>query len=411
MWLFYYVYISVANQPYRPAEEMLRNSPRIELLANGANVNGAYLSGSLFKNLYILIGLDRENEYTIGIGIIVFILLMITSIFSLFSKNRNLKSYTLAYSIVLVYLFFIVINDFSIHKIFFENIPGFNSIRCPSRYVIFIGYVSIYLIFYTFDKVYKKFKTKIVFITLAIISLILIIDQYRTPFKGWDKSQFINTDLMSKKDEIIKNCDYFYYDKPGGWWYDQIEAMTFAIQVGVPTINGYSGAFPPNYPTEPFNSDKPPLKIFDWISKVDKNLRGCFIAGSTPLKELNKDLMTIDLVGFTQVESDGKNSWQWAVSPNPYIFIINYSRDKLKLRFEINPAKCNIKQDLRISEDGETDLFQGVLKSTTNEFDYTIDFTNSVVKRIELITKSNPCRFDGDPRDLFFEIKNLVVTK
>ena len=97
-----------------------------------------------------------------------------------------------------------------------------------------------------------------------------------------------------------------------------------------------------SYPIEPFNSEKPPLKIFDWISRVDKNLRGCFIAGSTPLKKLNIDLMDVDLVGFTQVETDGKNSWQWAVSPNPFIFIINYSRDQIQLQFEINPAKSNI---------------------------------------------------------------------
>ena len=48
-WLFYYVYISVLNQPYRPTDEMIRNSPRIQLLPNGGNVNGAELNGRMIN--------------------------------------------------------------------------------------------------------------------------------------------------------------------------------------------------------------------------------------------------------------------------------------------------------------------------------------------------------------------------
>ena len=130
--------------------------------------------------------IDKENEYTIGIGIIAFILLIFVSIFHLLNKNRSLKKYTLAYSIGLVYLFFIVIGDFSIHKIFFENIPGFNSIRCPSRYVIFVGYFSIFLIFYTFDKIIKNNKDKKAFSVFIVLSLTMQVEIQPFTLCGYD---------------------------------------------------------------------------------------------------------------------------------------------------------------------------------------------------------------------------------
>ena len=407
LWLFYYVYISVADQPSRPSEEMLRNSPRLNFLPNGAGVNGGYLSGSFLKNLYIQFGLDKENEYTIGIGISVFLIALIIILIYIIRRQFSTDINSFLAAIVICYLYFINFNGYSLHRIFFELIPGVNSIRNPSRYVVIVGFVAIFLIFYVFEKIFTASRNKLIKSLIIIFTILVVLDQYRAPFIGWDKSQLINTDLMAKKDEIVANCDYFYYDKPGGWWYDQIEAMTFAIQAGVPTVNGYSGAFPPEYPTEPFNSQTPPLKIFDWIEKIDKDLRGCFIAGSIPIKYFNQQLISIDMVGFTNLETNGKVSWQWAVSPNPYIFIINYSKNKLIINFELYNSKCSPKSEIRITEDGVKDIYQGIIKSEGLKFSHTLDFSNAVVKRIELISKLDACKVDNDPRDLFFEMKNF----
>jgi hypothetical protein len=226
--------------------------------------------------------------------------------------------------------------------------------------------------------------------------------------QGWDESKLYNAELFSNKKRIIQECDYFYYDKPGGWWYDQIEAMTFAIQVGVPTINGYSGAFPPGYPTEPFNSESPPKKIFEWIAQVDKNLRGCFVAGSTPIKPLNKNLKSIDLVGFTEREGNAEDSWNWATSPNPYLYVINYSGNISEIKFKLKPAKCHSKMDIRVMENGKIDLFKENVYEAGKEIILNLNFGNSIVKRIDIITNSSFCRFDQDPRQLYFELKNLT---
>jgi hypothetical protein len=407
-WLFYYVYISVLNQPYRPTDEMIRNSPRIQLLPNGGNVNGAELNGSFFRFIYEKLNLNYEQEYTIGIGFFVFVISLVFLFYFLKDNSGKQERLSWTYSVIISYLFFVVFgNNFSIHRIFFESIPGFNSIRCPSRYVIFVGFFAIFGIFYVADRVFIKNRRKIVKTFLVILLITVFVDQQRSPYRGWDREQLINTDLNSQKDEIKDNCDYFYYDYPGGWWYDQIEAMTFGIQIGIPTVNGYSGAFPPNYPTEPFLSDKPPLKIFDWIQQIDKSERGCFVTGRTPIRYFNKDLKNVDLVGFTALETNGIDSWQWAISPNPYFFIINYTKSNLDLEFELKPARCLAKQDFRITEANKGDIYQGELTSDGKVFNLKLDFDSEIVKRIEIITKSSPCRAQGDPRELFFEIKNL----
>jgi hypothetical protein len=145
IWLFIYVYVSVANQPNRPTDEMIGNSPRINLLPNGSNFDGTKLSGSLFKEIYIFFGLDFDKEHGIGIGIFSFLFGIAISIFGMYSKlfKKNQKLWILTF--ISVYLYFVVYaENFSIHQLLFENVPGFNSIRSPSRFVILIGFFVIF---------------------------------------------------------------------------------------------------------------------------------------------------------------------------------------------------------------------------------------------------------------------------
>ena len=409
IWLFYYVYIEVGDEPIRPTEEMIRNSPRLFLLPNGANINGEYLNGSVLKKIYIIFGLDKENEYTIGIGLIAFIFIIFILMHFILKDHKFFLRKTFPTSIIMSYLFFIVINNYSIHRIFFEFIPGFNSIRSPSRYVIFVGFFVIFGIYYFFDNVLNNTKKRYVKICIIILSLILLLDQYRAPFKGWEKSQLINTDLMSKKEEIMSQCDYFFYDKPGGWWYDQIEAMTFAIQIGIPTVNGYSGAFPPGYPFEPFNSTEQPNKIFAWIKNIDKNLNGCFIAGATSLKKLNTEQFSIDLVGFKSFDLNESSTIQWSTSPNPYLYVVDYSGKKIELNFELFPQKCIKNQNIRISLNGEIDLFQGEIYEQGKSFEFEIDSGKSIVNKLDIITKSEACFYNEHSEKLYFKIKNIDI--
>jgi hypothetical protein len=125
---------------------------------------------------------------------------------------------------------------------------------------------------------------------------------------------------------------------------------------------------------------------------------------------LNKDFDSIDFIGFTNAESDSTNSWRWAVSPNPYLYILSNSFKVRELNFEINSAKCSPVQVIKIRDGQDIDLIEPVTVNGKNQFRLVLDMTNSVVKRIQIITDSGGCQVENDPRTLFFEIKNFNIS-
>ena len=410
IWLFYFIYVTVADQPDRPNADLFRNAPKINLLANGSNPLNTNSIVPIFDKIYQQFGLDKTDEYTIGLGILVPILGIIISIY-LLVKNRLSKTSLWVITFSLAYLFFInLVNNYSLHRVFFENVPGFNSIRFPGRYTILLGYALIFITFLFFDKLLNSTKNKLLSICIFVLSILLVLEQQKTTYAGWSKELLFNKDLMSQKEEIKKKCDYFYYDFPGGWWFDQIEAITFSSQIGVPTVNGYSGAFPVGYPTESFTSNDEPLKIFEWISKIDPQKRGCFVTGRSGIKSLSGEFDSIDFTGFTELESNESTSWRWSVSPNPYLYILSNSFRNKEISFTLNTTQCNPIQEISILDGQGNTLVptRQVTSSSLVEFD--IDMRNAVVKRVQIITNSGGCQIGSDPRNLFFEIKNFEIT-
>jgi hypothetical protein len=45
----------------------------------------------------------------------------------------------------------------------------------------------------------------------------------------------------------------------------------------------------------------------------------------------------------------------------------------------------------------------------TTSFEFEIDMTKSVVKRVQIITDGGGCQIGNDPRNLFFEIKDFNI--
>lgn len=408
LWLFLYIYFPVQNQPIRLVEEMLKYSPRINYLANGGNVKGASLDGAIFKFLYNFSNLDYESEFAFGIGIFVTVIAFFASLKYIKDNIIDFKSLNLFISITMVYIYFLSINDnFSIHRIFFELVPGFNSIRYPARYVIIIGYFAIFGIHFVLDKFLTKSKSQSQKIFVFILLFIVLLDQQRSSFTGWEKKQFLNSVILKNKEEIKKNCDYFYADYPGGWWYDQITAMTLAMYSGIPTVNGYSGGFPSRYPIEPFASEVPPIEIFKWINGIENNKRGCLLTEGNGVKQISDSLKMIELYGFTPNETNGKDNWQWAVNSQTFLMSLNYTDKISKLNFQLNPNVCQTMQNFEITKFPNQTLFRGNISEKGRQFDFTLISQKNNVSRIEIKTDSPPCNIEGDQRSLYFEIKNL----
>lgn len=417
-WLFYYVYLTVSDVPYRTIAELIKNSPRLEFIFSGASSNGVGIEGSIFKKLYETLNLDSGmkssnlvGDWGGGLGIALVIIATYLLARQLFRKKQLKKEISLPISIFLIYLSFVIFDENkSFFSYFFNLIPGLNSIRSPSRYIILVGFFLIFIVFYKFDKILDNSRSKLRPI-IFVLMVILFLDQLRSPYKGWDESKMNNSDLNSFKEVLTVECDYFYYDRPGGWWYDQIESIVFASQIDLPTVNGYSGAFPKNYPVSAFESDVPSVSIFDWISKIDEDKVGCFVQDSGNFLKLKGKYDSQFKYGFTETESSKSSSWNWAVAPTASYLFLNNTKQQSKISFEIFPAKCFDQQFITISNDSNVIIFEGWISTNGRILNVNLDFTKSVAKRLDFKVISEACNLEGDPRDLYFELKNLSVSK
>ncbi len=412
IFLFIYIYVPASSATSFPADQLILNSPRLEFLPSGFNVNTTTESGAFFREIYSVLGLSVDHERAIGIGIFATFFAIITLSYGLFTKilTRSQKKWIV--TLVLVYGYFLtVIEDFSLHRILYENFYGFNSIRYPGRIIILIGFFILFGIFFIFDRFLQKYRQKSCKFIILTLSIILLLDQYRAPYIGWEEGVLVNNELRKQKEEIVKNCDYFYYDYSGGWWYEQIEAMFFSMTIGVPTVNGYSGSYPTGYPTEPFESEREPVEIFEWIAKIDSKKRGCLVNGRSEILSLNKGLETISFVGFTGLESKGDDFWRWSVSPNAYLYIVSYEKEIKEVFFEMNSSNCDRLQQIRILDDSNRLIIAKDLDGKTKLFNFDIDMRNSIIKRVQIISDSDGCRIEEDPRVLFYEVKNFKIYK
>ena len=405
-WIFLYVYLSVAGAPIRPKSEMIINSPSPLMLLNAGSPTQYGLENSIFEGFYRFFGFDLPFENLIGLGFAVTLIGVVSMAILLFLEKRTIKLWIL--SILITYLYFTkLVNDVSIHGLLFETIPGINSIRYPARFIIILGFGLIFMSFKLIDNRVGKGIRQFLKVPLYLLLVIMLLDQIRGPFTGWDKKLLINENLFSQAQEIKNNCDYFYFDHPGGWWYDQIEAITFSTQVGIPTVNGYSGAFPGGYPIQSWNSTFGSFKIFDWISQIDTTKRGCFLSGISEFKNLKLDKTFIDFVGFTPMEEMGSNSWNWAVNKDPYFYVLNSTGSNLRLTFEIETSKCFTNQNIIIQDVSSNETLKIIEVSGQEVINIDLSFKESYLKQIQFSTDAGICRVEGDPRGLYFNVKNL----
>ena len=384
IFLFIYIYIPVQGSPDRPILEMLDGSPKLTDIFNSARVDQA-----VFGEIYQYLDLDVSLERRMGMGLVLPILSIALALFLILKNKKFDLEFRIFCAIIMTYIYFLSITeDFSIHKLFFENVIGFNSIRYPFRYIIFLSYVLILLLFIISDKLIINKKGKLI---VFLIATLLFVDQYRTEWMGWRYNELQNSDLLAFSDEVKNNCDYFYYDAPGGWWYDQIEAMTFAYQIGVPTVNGYSGGYPKKYPSRDFRDSAYTPAIFKWISQIPGAKRGCFLTGKTPIYFLGNDTTRVDLVGF----NENSNALVSATSPYPYLFIYSNRNGKYELSFNIKSSECQTTNKIYIKLEPETDSKRLEVGTKIQKVKFEFNVDESRVRRLVFSTNQKDCKNDG----------------
>jgi hypothetical protein len=386
---------------------MVINSPSITMLLNSGSPTQYGLKNPIFGSVYQFLGFDLPFENLIGLGLAVTFVGLFSLAFVALRGKRIIRLWL--FSLMITFLYFAkLFNNNSIHSYLFDVVPGLNSIRYPARFIIVLSFALIFISFKLLDNLLRDKKSNFTKFFIYAIAILLLLDQIRGPFIGWNAKLLENKNLFSQAEKIKNNCDYFYFDHPGGWWYDQIEALTFSAQVGIPTVNGYSGAFPNGYPTQSWNSTIGSKKIFDWMATIGPSKRGCFLSGISDYVSLDQDKIFIDFVGFTPRENSGSNYWNWAVNKDPYLYAFSSEAKKVSVTFEIETSPCFKSQTITIENKTSGQIIKKVQVTDEQEIRLDLDFGDSYLNQIQISTNADVCEVEGDPRGLYFNVKNLV---
>jgi hypothetical protein len=255
------------------------------------------------------------------------------------------------------------------------------------------------------EKIYKRSDKYNYLITFIII--LSLIDQFRFPIKGWNPKATVNSGLESQAEQIKKNCDYFYFDAPGGWWYDQAVGMRFSQTYGVPTVNGNSGGWPSDYPYLDFAHDGDISGIVLWMDKI-QNKVGCFSNGELPIFISNSEQPRVHFEGgFTQIEKAKDSAWQWSISNKAYIIIFSPEEKDLIIKFDAKSSNCNENSRLEIKNNNDNKVYLYELDSTKTSIEFSPKMASQKFNKLELIFKGPFCNVDNDPRNLYYQVSNL----
>ena len=187
--------------------------------------------------------------------------------------------------------------------------------------------------------------------------------------------------------------------------------MVFAYQLDVPTVNGYSGAFPPGYPTEDWLHEGDLTGVLKWIKKIDNSKRGCFTTGESPIFYLNSSTVRFEFEdGFTPKETNGRSTWIWANRNRGFAIVYAGKKTTINLSFFARTAPCLELEQFMIRKLPDQVLYSGTLTNQSKEFNLKIDVSKNELAKLEFITGDNFCNVENDPRQLFYEIKNWKFT-
>ena len=216
-----------------------------------------------------------EHQLFLGIGVsILFLVGCIIPWFKYFNTNRLYAQDQNAISKVAFISFLLLIlltlkfgvggGRLASAYEFLLAIPGIMSIRAVTRMVIVLGLPVAILVSLSCDSLISRFNQndylkRLIFIILvaALLSLeVIFFTNVRAPFESWTKRKndvvaLLPLPLQSNSILFINN------DGKGPWYLTELDAMVIAQDMGLATLNGYSGQFPAGHHHPTLNSCLP----------------------------------------------------------------------------------------------------------------------------------------------------------
>jgi len=173
-------------------------------------------------------------------------------VFSLFvpKGNQKLAYWTMAATLFLVAIFTLKVNEsYSLWE-YFSKLPLLNSLRAVSRFILVllfpIAFMCSLSIEYLMDKKNAIINLLVCILLLGVVSESISSNIYVAyPKKEW-RSRLQNEERRLPKD-LPSDAILFFSKIASAPHIDELDAMWVSMSNLKPTLNGYSGNFPPGY--------------------------------------------------------------------------------------------------------------------------------------------------------------------
>jgi hypothetical protein len=209
----------------------------------------------------ILGGGEQSIALTPGLQILVIVSLLIglrTRYWNSDNRNELTRAVIIAGAAVYVALFLVTIkiHEQSVFLVFFKLVPGAGAIRAGYRAMVVANYFAIISVALAIGRIsvmssrYSAADLKVKSTRAAVVALMALgvveqinLTQGSMVSRAFERAHFDNVSAAPT------DCRSFYIASEPGQPPSivQIDAMLVAQRVGIPTINGYSGNFPPGW--------------------------------------------------------------------------------------------------------------------------------------------------------------------
>lgn len=189
--------------------------------------------------------------------------------------------------------------DFTAWKAVYDWIPAGDVIRAVTRVVLVLLVPVAIGVALSLDRLERSRRAWLA----APVALICMAEQgYRVP--AYDKAAD-RAVVQWVAQQVPRTCRAFYFSpiNPSRAWYAwTIDAMAASDQVGIPTVNGYSGNFPPGFPPgwqveihQWEDLERARAQIGDHLERTQTRLEpGCFLTPSYPGDRLDAQVVQVD---------------------------------------------------------------------------------------------------------------------
>ncbi len=202
-----------------------------------------------FSNFFQDLPLRWEHQLFPGAAVIIFLLLGIVMHFR--TENSRIAWQHFCAAAILIVLT-LEVNGFTIYKLIWQ-LPGMDSLRSVTRIMLVIMWPLALFIAWTVDGLFQRFnqhpRWRLIAVYLAASLLVAESVFYLHATYSKEAAQARLDSLLEQLPGAIPADPILFVarDPQEQFWAKEIDAMLVSQQLGWPTLNGYSGNYPPGY--------------------------------------------------------------------------------------------------------------------------------------------------------------------